>query len=130
MATATNPSPAQTRLSAINAAATIHATAHGTASNANALAIADDLNNIANRRTQHQEEATVCCNCNSFPIFNFELKQCLECLKKMICAKCQKTMSEYNYRFQFKYAIQYNIVRLCVKSKKYIPGYPDQSNIC
>jgi hypothetical protein len=53
----TNPSPAQTRLSAINAAATIHAAAHGTASNANALAIADDLNNIANRRTQHQEEA-------------------------------------------------------------------------
>jgi hypothetical protein len=56
MATATNPSPAQTCLSAINAAATIHAAAHGTASNANALAIADDLN-IANRRTQHQEEA-------------------------------------------------------------------------
>ncbi len=49
----------------------------------------------------------ICCKCNSYPVLNFELKQCLEYLKKMICVKCQKITSDYNYSFRFNYAVEY-----------------------
>jgi hypothetical protein len=47
------------------------------------------------------------CNGNSNDIFNFDLRKCIACLKQMINAKCQSTTSEYDYKYRFKYAIEY-----------------------
>jgi hypothetical protein len=49
----------------------------------------------------------LCCKCNNNNIFSIDMKKCIACLKEMICAKCQKTTSEYNYKYQFNYATEY-----------------------
>jgi hypothetical protein len=40
-------------------------------------------------------EKSSCCICKINKIFNFDLRQCIECLKKMICVNCQSSTSDY-----------------------------------
>ncbi len=83
--------------------ASSYATASFTASYAN-----DTATDAINMPTEEPSTLKkICCKCNSYPVLNLELKQCLEYLKKMICVKCQKITSDYNYRFCFNYAVEY-----------------------
>jgi hypothetical protein len=48
-----------------------------------------------------------CCDCNLNVLFNYDFKRCLECLKKLICAKCFASSQEYRLKYSFKYILDY-----------------------
>jgi hypothetical protein len=48
-----------------------------------------------------------CCNCNFNDLFNFDLKKCRDCLKKLICTKCYSSAQEYHLKYSLKYIFEY-----------------------
>jgi hypothetical protein len=54
-----------------------------------------------------QVEKNSCCNYKINKICDFDLRQCTECLKKIICITCQSTTSEYTEKYQFKKSEDY-----------------------
>jgi hypothetical protein len=48
-----------------------------------------------------------CCDCSVNVLFNYDFKKCLECIKKLICAKCYASSQEYHLKYSFKYILEY-----------------------
>ncbi len=48
-----------------------------------------------------------CCDCNVNNLLIYDFKKSLECIKKLICAKCFSSAQEYNLKYSFKYILEY-----------------------
>ncbi len=48
-----------------------------------------------------------CCECHVNVLFNYDFKKCVDCLKKLIGAKCFASSQEYHLKCSFKYVLEY-----------------------
>jgi hypothetical protein len=48
-----------------------------------------------------------CSDCNINDLFNYDFKNCRDCLKKLICSKCYSESKEYHLKYSFKYILDY-----------------------
>jgi hypothetical protein len=77
-------------------------------------------------------DVDTCSHCKSNTVCNYDLRKCHDCLKRLMCDKCQSRTTDYIYKYKFKDSIDYCQItckpqksRKVYSNKKNYPENPD-----